>query len=145
MFFSVGVETPKDENTAYGMIVPAFFNHDYGCFSAADNQSEIPAMVREAILLTIEEMIYSSDFTVDQLHDAGHLVYAANPEYADFDSWFVIDIDLSEFEGKQQRINVALPDTLIKRIDTRVKQNPMQYRDRSHFIAEAARHELQPD
>ncbi|PHM60476.1 DNA-binding protein, CopG family [Xenorhabdus stockiae] len=145
MFFSVGVETPKDENTAYGMVVPAFFAHDCACFSAADTQSDIPAMVREAILLTIEEMIYSSDFTVDQLHDAGHLVYAANPEYADFDSWFVIDIDLSEFEGKQQRINVALPDTLIKRIDTRVKQEPMRYRDRSHFIAEAARHELQPD
>ncbi|MBE8597890.1 type II toxin-antitoxin system HicB family antitoxin [Xenorhabdus sp. BG5] len=145
MFFSVGVEIPKDENTAYGMVVPAFSTHDYDCFSAADNQKDIPAMVREAILLTIEEMICSGNFTVDQLQDAGHLVYAANPEYADFDSWFVIDIDLSEFEGKQQRINVALPDTLIKRIDTRVKQNPMRYRDRSHFIAEAARHELQPD
>jgi len=24
MFFSVGVETTKDENTAFGMIVPAF-------------------------------------------------------------------------------------------------------------------------
>ncbi|WP_340615219.1 type II toxin-antitoxin system HicB family antitoxin [Xenorhabdus thailandensis] len=145
MFFSVGVETPKDENTAYGMVVPAFSTHDCACFSAADNQKDIPAMAREAILLTIEEMIYSGNFTVDQLHDAGHLVYAANPEYADFDSWFVIDIDLSEFEGKQQRINVALPDTLIKRIDTRVKQDPTRYRDRSHFIAEAARHELQPD
>ncbi|SUI02338.1 Uncharacterised protein [Salmonella enterica subsp. indica] len=26
MFFSVGVETPKDENTAYGMFLPAFFS-----------------------------------------------------------------------------------------------------------------------
>lgn len=35
------------------------------------------------------------------------------PEYSDFDTWFVIDIDLSSFEGKQQRINIALPETLI--------------------------------
>lgn len=26
MFFSVGVETPKEENTAYGMFLPAFFS-----------------------------------------------------------------------------------------------------------------------
>ena len=87
-------------------------------------------------------MVHSGKFSVDQLEDAGHLVYAANPEYSDFDSWFVIDIDLSDFEGKQQRINIALPDTLIKRIDNQVKESPMKYRDRSHFLAEAARHEL---
>ncbi|HEI8864636.1 type II toxin-antitoxin system HicB family antitoxin [Serratia sp. AKBS12] len=142
MFFSVGVETPKDENTAYGLIVPAFSAYDYGCFSAADTQEQIASMVREAILLTVEDMVSSGKWSVDQIKDAGHLVYAANPEYADFDSWFVIDIDLSEFEGKQQRINIALPDTLIRRIDNRVKENPTAYRDRSHFIAEAARHEL---
>ncbi|CDL78948.1 conserved hypothetical protein [Xenorhabdus cabanillasii JM26] len=39
----------------------------------------------------------------------------------------------------------SLPDTLIKRINNQVKQHPLRYRDRSHFIAEAARHELQPD
>lgn len=142
MFFSVGVETPKDENTAYGMIVPAFSAYDYGCFSAADTQNEIASMVREAILLTVEEMVSSGKLSVEQIKDAGHLVYAANPAYSDFDSWFVIDVDLSEFEGKQQRINIALPDTLIHRIDNRVKENPGAYRDRSHFLAEAARHEL---
>ncbi|EBP9900722.1 CopG family transcriptional regulator, partial [Salmonella enterica] len=40
-----------------------------------------------------------------------------------------------------QRINISLPDTLIKRIDNVVVSNPA-YRDRSHFLAEAARHEL---
>jgi|SRR5476649_404534 len=142
MFFSVGVETPKDENTAYGMIVPVFSAYDYGCFSAADTKEEIASMAREAILLTVEDMILSGKYSVDQIKDAGHLVYSMNPEYADFDSWFVLDVDLSSFEGKQQRINIALPDTLIHRIDNRVKEKPSAYRDRSHFIAEAARHEL---
>ncbi|QMR42946.1 type II toxin-antitoxin system HicB family antitoxin (plasmid) [Klebsiella aerogenes] len=53
----------------------------------------------------------------------------------------MVEVDLSEFEGKPQRINISLPDTLIKRIDNAVKGNT-SYRDRSHFLAEAARHEL---
>lgn len=142
MFFSVGVETPKDDNTAFGLIVPALFTNDFGCISAADTQEEIASMAREAILMTVEEMVQSGKYSVDQIKDAGHLIYSANREYDVYDSWFVIDVDLSQFEGKQQRINIALPDTLINRIDNRVKENPGVYRDRSHFIAEAARHEL---
>ncbi|MCU5774061.1 type II toxin-antitoxin system HicB family antitoxin [Erwiniaceae bacterium BAC15a-03b] len=142
MFFSVGIETPKDENTAYGMIVPAFSAYDYGCFSAADSQDQIAAMVREAILLTVEDMLLNGKYSVEQIKDAGHLTYAKDREYADYDSWLVIDVDLSQFDGKQQRINIALPDTLISRIDNRVREQSAMYRDRSHFIAEAARHEL---
>lgn len=47
-------------------------------------------MVREAVLLTVESMVHSGKFSV------GHLVYAANPQYSDFDSWFMIDIDLAD-------------------------------------------------
>ena len=53
MFFSVGVETPKDENTAYGMIVPAFSAYEMGCFSAADTQEQFALIVKEAILLSV--------------------------------------------------------------------------------------------
>lgn len=140
MFFSVGVETPKDENTAYGMIVPAFSAYDYGCFSAADSQDQIGPMVKEAILLVAEDLLRSG-IAANEIKDAGYLVYSANPEYKDFDSWVMVDVDLSSFEGKPQRINISLPDTLIKRIDSAVKGNSV-YRDRSHFIAQAARHAL---
>lgn len=141
MFFSVGVEMPKDENTAYGMIVPAFSAYDYGCFSAADTQDQIAPMVKEAILMVVEDLIQNGNISVEDIKDAGYLVYSVNPEYKDFDSWVMVDVDLSEFEGKPQRINISLPDTLIKRIDNAVKASNV-YRDRSHFIAEAARHEL---
>ncbi|ETS31223.1 CopG family transcriptional regulator [Photorhabdus temperata] len=141
MFFSVGVELPKDENTAYGLVIPALCTEDYGCFSAADNKEDIAIMAREAILLTVEDRVANSR-AVEHIQDAGYLVYAKNTEYQYVDSWFVIDVDLSEFSGKQQRINISLPDTLIQRIDNRVKESPAQYRDRSHFLAEAARHEL---
>ncbi|KEY58615.1 type II toxin-antitoxin system HicB family antitoxin [Serratia sp. DD3] len=142
MLFSVGVETPKDEKTAYGMIVPAFSAYDYGCFSAADSQEDIAVMAREAILLTVEDMILSGKHSVSDIKDGGFMLYSANPEYLDYDTWFVIDVDLSSFEGKQQRINIALPDVLIKRIDYYIRDNQATYRDRSHFLAEAARHEL---
>ena len=117
MFFSVGVESPKDADTAFGISVPAFDNFDYGCVSAADTQADIAVMAREAILAIVEEMILSGDHSVEDIFDAGFMVYAANAEYSHCDSWFMIDVDLSAFEGKQQRINIALPDVLIKRID----------------------------
>ncbi|MEH0832319.1 type II toxin-antitoxin system HicB family antitoxin [Pectobacterium cacticida] len=142
MFFSVGVETPKDESTAYGLIVPALCTDDYGCFSAADSQKDIARMAREAILAIVDDMVTFGNMDIEQINDAGHLVYAGQPDYADYDSWFVLDVDLSAFEGKPQRLNISLPDTLIKRIDNRVKEQPDIYRDRSHFLAEAARHEL---
>lgn len=100
MFFSVGVETAKDENTAYGMIVPAFSAYGYGCFSVADTQGEMTEMVRDAVLLTVEDMLLSGKFSVEQFTDAGYLTYSRDREYADYDSWFVIDVDLSRFEGK---------------------------------------------
>ncbi|EEF4620482.1 CopG family transcriptional regulator [Salmonella enterica] len=142
MFFSVGVETPKDDHTAYGIIVPVFDCFDFGCVSAADSQAEIPAMAREAILAIVEEMVISGAHSVDDIHDEGCLTYSANPNYNHCDSWFVIDVDLSEIEGKQQRINISLPDVLIRRIDGYVRESGGVYKDRSHFLAQAARHEL---
>lgn len=141
MFFSVGVCPPGNENEAWGMVVPALCNEQFGCYSAADSQEEIPAMVTEAILLIAEDMVQAG-YGVEQIKDAGFMGYADDREYSDFPVWFMINVDLSAFEGKQQRINIALPDTLIQRIDNRVKESGHVYRDRSHFLAEAARHEL---
>ncbi|HCB8752180.1 TPA: type II toxin-antitoxin system HicB family antitoxin [Escherichia coli] len=142
MFFSVGVETPKDDQIAYGITVPAFDRFDFGCVSAADSQAEIPVMAREAILAIVEEMVLSGAHSLDDIHDEGYLAYSDNIIYSHCDSWFVIDVDLSEVEGKQQRINISLPDILIRRIDGYVKESGGVYKDRSHFLAQAARHEL---
>ncbi|EHT97545.1 hypothetical protein CKS_5637 [Pantoea stewartii subsp. stewartii DC283] len=99
-------------------------------------------MAREAILSIVEEMLLSGAHSVEDIKDAGFMVYAANAEYAHCDSWFMIDVDLTEFEGKQQRVNITLPDVLIKRIDGFIQGNRSAYKDRSHFLAQAARHEL---
>ncbi|TNV09591.1 CopG family transcriptional regulator [Buttiauxella sp. B2] len=141
MFFSVGVETPKDNGTAYGISVPALDGLDYGCVSAADEQADIPVMAREAILSVVEEMMVNGSHSVEDIKDAGFMVYAASPDYAHCDTWFVIDVDLKGFEGKQQRVNITLPDVLVKRIDGYISERRI-YKDRSHFLATAARHEL---
>ncbi|WP_268761088.1 type II toxin-antitoxin system HicB family antitoxin [Franconibacter pulveris] len=64
-------------------------------------------------------------------------VYAAQPDYAAYDSWFVIDVDVLGLEGKPQRINI----TLLQRIDNRGRTDKA-YRDRSHLLAQAARRKL---
>lgn len=142
MFFSVGIESPVNSDTAYGISVPAFDRFDYGCVSAADEPSDIPVMAREAILMVVEEMLLSGKHSVEDITDAGFMVYSANADYAHCDYWVMIDVDLSQFEGKQLRLNITLPDVLVKRIDGFIQGNKAVYRDRSHFLAQAARHEL---
>lgn len=141
MFFSVGVEMPANENQAYGLVVPALCTDEFGCVSAADNQDEIALTVREAILL-IADLMLKSGVDITLIKDAGPFVYAAHPDYVHCNQWVMVDVDLSSLEGKQQRINISLPDALLERIDNRVQQPASGYRDRSHFLAVAARHEL---
>lgn len=141
MFFTLGIETPSDSNTAYGIVVPALCNEKYGCYSAADKESDIPAMATEAILLTVQDMIESGDYDVTDIHN-DHITYPNSTEYGYCDTWVIIDVDLSSFVGKQKRINITLPDILINRIDNVVKSPNSFYRDRSNFLAEAAINEL---
>ncbi|MDF7667627.1 type II toxin-antitoxin system HicB family antitoxin [Orbaceae bacterium ESL0727] len=139
MFFTLGIETPKDKNTAYGIVVPALCNDKYDCFSAADNESNIPIMATEAILLVVEDMI-ASGYNIKDIHN-DHISYQNDTNYAHYDTWVIINVDLSKFEGKSKRINISLPDILIDRIDSAVKSSPI-YKDRSNFLAQAAAHEL---
>ncbi|MCS3432109.1 type II toxin-antitoxin system HicB family antitoxin [Klebsiella sp. BIGb0407] len=98
MLFSVGVETPKDNAIAYGISVPALDNADYGCVSAGEPR-EIPVMAQEAILSVIEDMLVSGSYSVEDIVDDGFMFYAASPDYSHCDTWFVIDVDLTGFEG----------------------------------------------
>lgn len=142
MFFSVGIETPKDDSVAYGIVVPALCIEQYSCFSAADTESDIAPMATEAIQMILETM-QEDGVNFSDLKDAGFLKYKGMDDYAYCDAWLLLHVDVSAFEGKPKRINISIPDTLISRIDNKVKAKPDRYRDRSHFIATAARHELE--
>lgn len=142
MLFSIGVEVPKANDEAFGLIIPALCNDKYGCFSAADSEQEIVVMATEAITTMVEEML-EDGLSILDLKDKGVLTYQKDEEYAYCDTWLMLDIDISKFEGKPKRINVSLPDVLIKRIDDHVKHSSGRYKDRSDFIAIAARYEIQ--
>lgn len=142
MYFSVGIEQPTDDKTAYGLVVPALCNADFSCISAADSQAEIAPAVTEAITMALETW-QEQGWAIGDIQDLGPLYYQQQTEYAFCNSWLLLYIDLSAYEGKPKRINVSMPDTLINRIDQKVKTSPERYRDRSHFLATAARHELE--
>jgi predicted RNase H-like HicB family nuclease len=55
--------------------------------------------------------------------------------------WGVIDIDIVPYLGKSHKINVTLPELLIKQIDDRVSKSSA-YKTRSGFIASACMSEL---
>lgn len=55
--------------------------------------------------------------------------------------WAIIDIDITPYLGKSHKINVTLPELLIKKIDNKVNVSEA-YKTRSHFIAEACLKEL---
>lgn len=55
--------------------------------------------------------------------------------------WAVIDVDIVPYLGKSHKINVTLPELLIKKIDDRVNKSE-HYKTRSGFIATACMAEL---
>lgn len=50
--------------------------------------------------------------------------------------WAIIDIDITPYLGKSHKINVTLPELLIKQIDDRVSKSD-SHKTRSGFIATA--------
>ncbi|WP_076421146.1 type II toxin-antitoxin system HicB family antitoxin [Colwellia sp. UCD-KL20] len=55
--------------------------------------------------------------------------------------WAIIEIDIVPYLGKSQKINVTLPELLIKKIDDRVSKSP-EHKTRSGFIASVCLNEL---
>lgn len=142
MLFSVGVEIPKSNDDAFGLIIPALCNDEYSSYSAADTQEQIPLMATDAIVMMIEEMLHDG-VALNNIVDKGVLAYQQDSEYSDYDAWLMLDVDVSKLEGKPKRINISIPDVLIQRIDDYVKHSAGRYKDRSDFLATAARNEMQ--
>lgn len=60
---------------------------------------------------------------------------------ADNVTWGILEIDITPYLGKSHKINVTLPELLIKQIDDRVNKSE-DYKSRSGFIAAACLAEL---
>ncbi|MGP1667787.1 MAG: type II toxin-antitoxin system HicB family antitoxin [Rhodanobacter sp.] len=126
MRFPVVLHT--DDDTHYGVIVPDL----PGCFSAGDTLDEALESAAEAIDLHLEGLVDDGG-EVPPPHDIA--THRANPEFAD-GVWAMVEVDISRFDGKAEKINITLPHRLLGRIDNYVKARG---ESRSGFLAEAAR------
>ena len=141
MLFMVGIETPENDSCAWGIEVPVFERIGLGCTSAADKEGDILNQATSAIL-TMAEVAMEQGILLDELAEPYH-DYSKDENYSHCSRWIALDIDLSAISDKQQRLNISLSQALIARIDAMVEANRGEYRDRSHFLALAASHEIQ--
>lgn len=135
MLFPIAI-LPGDDQHAWGVEVPDI----PGCFSAGEDLDDAIAMAREAIEGHLELLAQDGQ----EIPKAGKVsAHAANPAYAGC-TWALIDIDITRYLGKAEKLNITLPAYLLTRIDAYVKNHPEQ-KSRSGFLAEAALRILQGD
>ena len=117
-----------DDGVRYGATVPDL----PGCFSAGDTLDEALDAVREAIDLHLEGIIEEGGEVPVPRPIAEH---RSHPDFAD-GVWAAVDVDVSRYEGKAEKVNITLPRRLLVKIDAYAKAHG---ETRSGFLAEAAR------
>ena len=115
---------PGDADHAHGVTFPDF----PGCCSAADDWSDLPAAVQEAV-----EAHFSGE--ADAVPPPTPLeLLVGQAEYAG-GVWMLVDLDLSRIDTRPVRLNVSLPSNLVQQIDAWAQAHQMT---RSGFLASAA-------
>ena len=128
MLYPIAVEKGSDTE-AFGVIVPDI----QGCFSAGDTFEEALENVKEAIASHLEILAEDNEDIPLASNVSKHL---DDSEYKGM-IWAVVDIDVSRYLGKAEKVNVTLPSRLIRLIDDKVgKDKP--YKSRSAFLAAGA-------
>lgn len=128
MLYPVAVEKGS-ETEAFGVIVPDI----PGCFSAGDTFEEALENVKEAIAGHLEILAEDGEDIPFASEPSKHL---SDSEYQGF-IWAVVDIDVSRYLGKSEKVNVTLPSRLIRLIDDRVAKDK-SFKSRSAFLAAGA-------
>ncbi len=121
----------KDKDSAYGVTLPDF----PGCYSAADTAAELPRMIQQAVEVAFE----GEDIDVPLPSDIEALRH--DSAYAD-GYWMLVEIDTSRVNPRAVRLNVSLPESLVRRIDDYARAHGAT---RSGFLAEAARRSMDAD
>ncbi len=128
MLFPVYVHA-GDDTHAHGAELPDF----PGCFTAADSWDDLAGNIQEAVELYCED----EDMVVPAPTPLSELM--GNPDYQG-GIWMMVDIDTGKLKTKSVRLNVSLPEGLLRRIDEEAKSRHMS---RSAFLAMSAQRELE--
>ncbi|NQY43357.1 MAG: type II toxin-antitoxin system HicB family antitoxin [Legionellales bacterium] len=117
----------KDDTSDYGVIVPDVS----GCFSAGTTVEEAITNAKEAIECHLEGLLF----------DEEHLpvpssieLHKKNEKYAD-GIWALVYIDLNKISGKTKRVNISLPENILRKIDNYVDSHAS---NRSAFLIDAS-------
>lgn len=120
----------SDDDVSYGVTVPDI----EGCFSAGDTFDEALVEAEEAINAHLEALAEAGEDIPEAQDFATH---RQNPDYAD-GVWASVEVDVSPFLGKAERLNVTLPHNVLARIDAEVSAHRERYSSRSNFLMQAA-------
>lgn len=121
-----------DDGIRYGVTVPDL----PGCFSSGETFDAALDSAAEAIDLHLEGWV-----------EDGHEVpvprpiteHRKNPQFAD-GVWAIIDVDVSRYDGRTEKINITVPRRVLVKIDNYVKAHGAT---RSGFLVEAARRAME--
>ncbi len=120
----------KDADSGYGASFPDF----PGAITAASTLEELRGEAEEALALHLEGMIEDGDTIPDPSSlDA----ISGNPEYRD--AVAVLVVKAPEAIAPAVRINITIPDLVLKRIDRHAAQHGLT---RSGFLVQAAKKEM---
>lgn len=120
----------KDPESDYGASFPDF----PGAVTAASSLEELRAMAEEMLAFHIEGMTEDGDAIPDPTPlDA----ITGNPDYRD--ALAVLAIRAPDAGKASVRINITLPETMLKRIDRYAAKHGLT---RSGFLLRAARHDM---
>ncbi|CNB07280.1 Uncharacterised protein family (UPF0150) [Yersinia similis] len=97
-----------------------YFPDVKGCIFAINAGEDLFAEASSALDAHFEALV-SEGIEIPEAHDMPYHVYRNPCDYADGGQWYNVNIDMSKYDGKVERINVTLPHRLIHQIDTIVK------------------------
>jgi predicted RNase H-like HicB family nuclease len=117
----------KDPKSDYGVTVPDL----PGCFSAGATLDEALLEVTEAIECHLEGLLIDGE-SIPTPQTIEH--HQSNPDYAN-GVWALVSVDLAKLSGKSKRVNVTLPERVLKLMDKYASDNG---ETRSGLITQAA-------
>jgi predicted RNase H-like HicB family nuclease len=126
MRYPIAIET-GDAQHAYGVVVPDL----PGCFSAGDTLDDALTNAQEAILLHLEGLLDEGK-PFPRPSQIGLL--RKKRGFRNW-TWALIDVDMSQLGDKAARINITLPQRVLRAVDAHARR---QGETRSGFLARAA-------
>lgn len=118
----------KDQDSDFGVMVPDI----PGCYSAGSSYDEALSNAIEAIECHLEGMLMDNE-TLPVGSSIDNWIH-----HRDFQGgvWAFVDIDLSQISGRAKRVNITLPERVLKLIDLYGKSHSIK--NRSAFLTDAA-------